>query len=167
MSLSTVRGEFVLKSVEAVDMAALIETNLEGLRQRSVFALAQQDASKPGTGLQHVTQNVPCPCLRCTYFTSLPASADDPMFLVCKRGDLLLAEKDDKYSPEENWIKATNEQTGISGAVYKDTLQFLPTLSRPTDEMLVELLLLLLVSERKEMWHKNIFKFMLHTIFQF
>uniref|UniRef100_A0A4W6BYZ4 Myosin VIIBb n=1 Tax=Lates calcarifer TaxID=8187 RepID=A0A4W6BYZ4_LATCA len=63
---------------------------------------------------------------------------DDPMFLVCKRGDLLLVEKDEEYSPEETWIKATNQRTSSSGAVYKDTVQFLPTLTRPTEDMLVE-----------------------------
>uniref|UniRef100_A0A8C4DL64 Myosin VIIBb n=1 Tax=Dicentrarchus labrax TaxID=13489 RepID=A0A8C4DL64_DICLA len=48
MNLATVRGEFVLKSGEAADMAALIKNHLEGLRQRSVYALAQQDSSKTG-----------------------------------------------------------------------------------------------------------------------
>ncbi|XP_044074657.1 unconventional myosin-VIIb-like [Siniperca chuatsi] len=108
VSLATVSGEFVLKSGEAADMAALTETNLEGLRQRSVYALAQQDASKP----------------------------DDPMLLVCKRGDLLQVEKDEQCSPDENWIRATNQRTSSSGMVSKNTVQFLPTLSRPTEEML-------------------------------
>lgn len=54
VSLATVRGEFVLKCGEAVDMAALVEKFLEGLRQRSVYALAQQDATKPGKRQQHV-----------------------------------------------------------------------------------------------------------------
>uniref|UniRef100_A0A3Q3MPN1 Unconventional myosin-VIIa-like n=1 Tax=Mastacembelus armatus TaxID=205130 RepID=A0A3Q3MPN1_9TELE len=111
-SLATVHGVFVLKCGEAADIAALIETNLEGLRQRSVYALAQQDASKP----------------------------DDPMFLVCKRGDLLLTEKYKDFSPEEKLIKATNQRTGNTGAVSKETVQFLPTLNKPTDEVLVKLL---------------------------
>ncbi|XP_026169030.1 unconventional myosin-VIIa-like [Mastacembelus armatus] len=108
VSLATVHGVFVLKCGEAADIAALIETNLEGLRQRSVYALAQQDASKP----------------------------DDPMFLVCKRGDLLLTEKYKDFSPEEKLIKATNQRTGNTGAVSKETVQFLPTLNKPTDEVL-------------------------------
>lgn len=61
------------------------------------------------------------------------------MFLVCKRGDLLHVEKHEESSPEKNWISATNQRTSASGAVYKDTVQFLPTLEKPTDEMLVEL----------------------------
>ncbi|XP_023277674.1 unconventional myosin-VIIa-like [Seriola lalandi dorsalis] len=108
VTLATLQGDFVLKCGEAVDLAALIEYNLEGLRQHSVYAVAQQDTSKP----------------------------DDPMFLVCKRGDLLLVEKDEDYSHEESWIKASNQRTGSSGVVYKDTIQFLPTLTSPTEEVL-------------------------------
>ncbi|AWP04504.1 putative unconventional myosin-VIIa-like [Scophthalmus maximus] len=108
VNLSTIRGDFVLRSGEAVDMAAIIDSNLEGLRQHSVYALAQQDTSRP----------------------------DDPTFLVCKRGDLLLVEKDEDDPPEGNWFRATNQRTDSSGAVDKDTVQFLPTLTRPTEEML-------------------------------
>lgn len=46
--MDTVRGEFVLASEEAADMAALIDEHLEGLRQYSVYAMAKQDVSKPG-----------------------------------------------------------------------------------------------------------------------
>ncbi|KAM6918322.1 unconventional myosin-VIIb-like [Xenentodon cancila] len=108
LSLTTVRGDFVLKSLEAADMEELMKNNLEGLRQRSAYAVVQQDVSK----------------------------SNDPMFLACKRGDLLTVEKDGKYSPDENWVRAVNQRTGGSGAVHKDTVQFLPTLSRPTEDML-------------------------------
>ncbi|XP_008275923.1 unconventional myosin-VIIa-like [Stegastes partitus] len=107
MTLTTVRAEFVLRSVEARDMAALMEENVEGLRKRSVYALVQE-ATKP----------------------------EDKRFLVCKRGDLLLIEKDDEASPEQDWITAHNQRTDRSGAVYKRTVLFLPTLDRPTNEML-------------------------------
>lgn len=106
--LTTVQGEFVLKSVDALDMAALIEENVEGLRERSEYALVQSDTSK----------------------------SDDDLFLACKRGDLLLVEKDEACPPDQNWIRATNQRTNNTGAVYKDTLQFLPTLSRPNEDML-------------------------------
>ncbi|XP_042338431.1 unconventional myosin-VIIb-like, partial [Plectropomus leopardus] len=108
VSLVTVRGEFVLKSAEAADMAALVEVNLEGLRERSVYALAQQDLNKP----------------------------EDPLILVCKRGDLLLVEKDEENAPDGNWIKANNQRTSANGVVDKDFVQFLPTLERPSDEIL-------------------------------
>ncbi|XP_041849279.1 unconventional myosin-VIIa-like [Melanotaenia boesemani] len=108
VTLTTVRGEFVLKSADAADMEELIRNNLEGLRQRSVYAVAQQDATKPS----------------------------DPMFLACKRGDLLMVEKDKKQRPAETWVRATNRRTGNNGAVYVDTVQFLPTLTMPSDETL-------------------------------
>uniref|UniRef100_A0A3Q3N3P0 Unconventional myosin-VIIa-like n=1 Tax=Mastacembelus armatus TaxID=205130 RepID=A0A3Q3N3P0_9TELE len=69
-------------------------------------------------------------------FMHLSSSPDDPMFLVCKRGDLLLTEKYKDFSPEEKLIKATNQRTGNTGAVSKETVQFLPTLNKPTDEVL-------------------------------
>ncbi|TNN54022.1 Unconventional myosin-VIIb [Liparis tanakae] len=89
-------------------MAALIERNLDGLRQRSVYAMARQDASRQ----------------------------DDPTFQVCKRGDLLLVEKDKTGSPGKDWMNVTNQRTSASGAVHKDTVQFLPTLEKPTDVMM-------------------------------
>ncbi|XP_005458181.1 unconventional myosin-VIIa [Oreochromis niloticus] len=107
ISLITITGEYVLKSAEAEKMAALIENNVEGLRQRSVFATAQQDSSK----------------------------SDDPLFLVCKRGDLLQVDKE-KSAPNESCFIAANKRTGSSGAVYKKILLFLPTLTEPTSEML-------------------------------
>lgn len=48
VSLTTVRGVFVLKAVEAGDMAELIEMYLEGLRERSVYAVALQDVNRHG-----------------------------------------------------------------------------------------------------------------------
>uniref|UniRef100_A0AAQ4QYX6 Myosin VIIBb n=1 Tax=Gasterosteus aculeatus aculeatus TaxID=481459 RepID=A0AAQ4QYX6_GASAC len=113
LSLATVKGEFVLTSADAVEMAALIEKNLDGLRRRSVYALAQQDVGKP----------------------------DDPAFLLCKRGDLLLV-KDRSGFPDNNVMKVTNQRTGAECAVHKDTVQFLPTLEKPTDVMLSKTLFL-------------------------
>uniref|UniRef100_A0A3Q2XB37 Unconventional myosin-VIIa-like n=1 Tax=Hippocampus comes TaxID=109280 RepID=A0A3Q2XB37_HIPCM len=109
LAVSTVGGEFVLMCGEADDMAALVEQNLSGLRARSMFALAQQDSNK----------------------------SDDPRFLSYKQGDLLLIEIDQEYSSDKNVVKATNQKTNISGAIYKDALQFLPTLTRPTEDVLV------------------------------
>uniref|UniRef100_A0AAQ5XXJ5 Myosin VIIBb n=1 Tax=Amphiprion ocellaris TaxID=80972 RepID=A0AAQ5XXJ5_AMPOC len=63
---------------------------------------------------------------------SFSACPDDPMFLVCKRGDLLLVDKDES-SHDRDWIRARNERTGDSGAVYKRMIEYLPTLTKPTD----------------------------------
>ncbi|XP_061549605.1 unconventional myosin-VIIa-like isoform X2 [Phycodurus eques] len=108
VSVATVRGEFVLMCGKADDMAALVAQNLSGLRARSAFALAHHDCNR----------------------------SDDPRFLVCKQGDLLLVENDRGYSSDKNLVKATNQKTNISGAIHKDAFTFLPTLSRPTDDML-------------------------------
>ncbi|KAK5859693.1 hypothetical protein PBY51_021226 [Eleginops maclovinus] len=108
VSLGTIRGEFVLKSGECAEMAALIEKNLEGLKKRSVYALVKQDVNKP----------------------------NDDTFLLLKRGDLLLAEEENENAPEKNWFRATNQRTSVSGAVYRDKVLFLPTLDKPTDEMM-------------------------------
>ncbi|XP_053186633.1 unconventional myosin-VIIb-like [Scomber japonicus] len=106
VNLATLRGQFVLMCGEADDMIDNIEKNLAGLRERSLFALVQQDNK-----------------------------TDDSTFTPCKRGDLLVVHKDRDYS-RETWIKATNQRTMNNGAVYKDTIQFLPTLTRPTDDIL-------------------------------
>ncbi|CAJ1071655.1 unconventional myosin-VIIa-like [Xyrichtys novacula] len=108
VSLTTVKGLFVLKSAEAEDMAALIEENLEGLRQRSMFAVAQQNTTKQG----------------------------DQKLLACKRGDLLLVEKEKDYPPKDKLINATNQRTSNRGTVHMDSVQFLPTLNEPSEDML-------------------------------
>lgn len=78
---------------------------------------------------------------------SLAHSTEDPRFLGYKRGDLLWVEKDEEESsPDEKWIRATNQRTGNSGAVHRDTVQFLPTLSRPSEEMLVQYFVMFLES---------------------
>ncbi|XP_029971015.1 unconventional myosin-VIIa-like [Salarias fasciatus] len=108
MTLTTVGQEYILKSESAADMAALIQENLEGLRQRSIYALVQSEVSRQ----------------------------DDPTWLACKRGDLLLVDKSEESSPDQDWIVATNQRTTGTGRVSRDWVQILPTLSRPSDEML-------------------------------
>uniref|UniRef100_A0A667Z7P2 Myosin VIIBb n=1 Tax=Myripristis murdjan TaxID=586833 RepID=A0A667Z7P2_9TELE len=109
MSVVTVRGEFDLMCPDAEDLAALVDTNLSGLRERSVYAVALLDASK---------------------------QTEDPSFLAYKRGDLLVIEKHDDYSPQRSWNRATHDRTGNNGAIYMDTVQFLPTLRSPNDDTL-------------------------------
>uniref|UniRef100_A0A8C7UL55 Myosin VIIBb n=1 Tax=Oncorhynchus mykiss TaxID=8022 RepID=A0A8C7UL55_ONCMY len=107
-SLATLRGQFILQSVEAGEMADLIQWYLEGLRERSVYAVALQDINRQ----------------------------DDPTFLSYKRGDMLVILKDGEYSPDRGWIKGTNERTGNTGAVSTDTVLVLPTLDKPSDTTL-------------------------------
>uniref|UniRef100_A0A671VEU5 Myosin VIIBb n=1 Tax=Sparus aurata TaxID=8175 RepID=A0A671VEU5_SPAAU len=50
----------------------------------------------------------------------------DSTFLVFKRGDLLLVERDE-HSTNDSWVRATNQRTSNSGTVDKDTVKFLFT----------------------------------------
>ncbi|XP_055007885.1 unconventional myosin-VIIa-like isoform X2 [Boleophthalmus pectinirostris] len=103
VTLATFQGEFVLKTAEAEEMTALIRRNLEGLRERSDFAIVLTDNSKP----------------------------EDPTHLVCRRGDVLQIRKNE-HPPHDNMYIATNQRNGDTGVVYKSILQFLPTLTMPS-----------------------------------
>ncbi|XP_064186818.1 unconventional myosin-VIIa [Anguilla rostrata] len=106
--LSTLKGDFTLSSVMAGDIAELLHMFLGGLRDRSQYAVALQEANKQ----------------------------DDPTFLSFKKGELILLIKDDDYSPDRGWIKGKNERTGKTGAVSMDSILILPTLTKPTNEVL-------------------------------
>ncbi|XP_010900118.4 unconventional myosin-VIIb [Esox lucius] len=108
VSLATVRGQFLLQCEDAAEMADLIQGYLEGLRERSVYAVALQDVSKQ----------------------------DDPTFLSYKRGDVLVMAKNGEYSTDRGWIEGTSERTGATGAVSMDTVLVLPTLDKPSDAIL-------------------------------
>uniref|UniRef100_A0A8B9JD85 Myosin VIIBb n=1 Tax=Astyanax mexicanus TaxID=7994 RepID=A0A8B9JD85_ASTMX len=107
--MSTLRGEYKLKAVKAHSMVELITIFLEGLKERSVYAVTMQDITRQ----------------------------DDATYLSCKKGDLLCIINDGEYSKDGGWIKGQNERTGQSGAVSADAIMILPTLSRPSDEILV------------------------------
>uniref|UniRef100_A0A8C7NX38 Myosin VIIBb n=1 Tax=Oncorhynchus mykiss TaxID=8022 RepID=A0A8C7NX38_ONCMY len=51
VSLATLRGQFLLQSVDAGEMADLIQWYLEGLKERSVYAVALQDVNKQGRSM--------------------------------------------------------------------------------------------------------------------
>uniref|UniRef100_A0A672MWX5 Unconventional myosin-VIIa-like n=1 Tax=Sinocyclocheilus grahami TaxID=75366 RepID=A0A672MWX5_SINGR len=65
----------------------------------------------------------------------------DPTLLSYRRGDVLFIIKDGEYS-SEGWIKARNERTNQTGAVSLDAIRILPMLTRPTEETLVNMILL-------------------------
>ncbi|XP_012723887.2 unconventional myosin-VIIa [Fundulus heteroclitus] len=108
VSLSTIRGQYVLRSEEAAEMAKAMQYNVDGLKVRSVYALVQQDVGKQ----------------------------DDPMYLICKRGDLLRVEKDEGFLTDDNLIRAVNLRTKSSGVVSRDKVEFLPTLTEPNEDTL-------------------------------
>uniref|UniRef100_A0A3B3UW20 Unconventional myosin-VIIa-like n=1 Tax=Poecilia latipinna TaxID=48699 RepID=A0A3B3UW20_9TELE len=110
VSVDTLRGQYTLRCQDVADMTKMMQYNVNGLKQRSVYAVVQQDVPKQ----------------------------DDPVYLVCKRGDLLLVEKDG-YPPDSNLLRAVNQRTKSSGVVYKDKMEFLPTLTEPPEDMLTML----------------------------
>lgn len=65
------------------------------------------------------------------------SSTDDPTFLSFRKGELIIIIKDDEFSQQHGWIKGQNERTGQEGAVPTDAIFILPTLSEPTNEVMV------------------------------
>ncbi|MBN3325575.1 MYO7A protein, partial [Atractosteus spatula] len=108
VTLATLKGDFVLNSPNAANIADLLVMFLEGLKERSQYAVALQEASKQ----------------------------DDATFLSFKKGELIVLIPDDEYSPQRGWVKGKNERTGQTGAVSTDAICILPTLIKPTNEVL-------------------------------
>uniref|UniRef100_A0A8C7GIQ5 Unconventional myosin-VIIa-like n=1 Tax=Oncorhynchus kisutch TaxID=8019 RepID=A0A8C7GIQ5_ONCKI len=108
VSLLTLKGDFSLNAVMAGNIAELVHMFLGGLRERSQYAVA----------LQEVNQ-------------------DDPTFLSFKKGELIVLIKDDELTVGRGWIKGKNERTGKTGAVPTDAVLVLPTLTKPTNEVMV------------------------------
>uniref|UniRef100_A0A8C4X8N6 Myosin VIIB n=1 Tax=Erpetoichthys calabaricus TaxID=27687 RepID=A0A8C4X8N6_ERPCA len=120
ISMSTLRGEeFVLTSANAADISELVVMFLEGLKKRSEYAVALQESGKQV----------------------------DSTFLNYKKGDLIVLLKDENFASDRGWIKGQNERTGQSGAVSYDAIFILPTLTRPSNEVLT--LLSLTPEQRK------------------
>uniref|UniRef100_A0A8C7GGW7 Unconventional myosin-VIIa-like n=1 Tax=Oncorhynchus kisutch TaxID=8019 RepID=A0A8C7GGW7_ONCKI len=107
VSLLTLKGDFSLNAVMAGNIAELVHMFLGGLRERSQYAVA----------LQEVNQ-------------------DDPTFLSFKKGELIVLIKDDELTVGRGWIKGKNERTGKTGAVPTDAVLVLPTLTKPTNEVM-------------------------------
>ncbi|XP_062873180.1 unconventional myosin-VIIa [Trichomycterus rosablanca] len=105
--LSTLRGEYKLKVGKSHSMVELLSTFLTGLKERSIYAVAALDGSKP----------------------------DDPAFWACKK-DLIYLIKDDGFPPDAGSIRGRNERTGQTETLSTDTVMILPTMSLPSDELL-------------------------------
>lgn len=63
--------------------------------------------------------------------------SDDATFLSFKKAELILLIKDNDYSPDQGWVKGKNDRTGQTGAVPIEAIVVLPTLTKPTNEVLV------------------------------
>lgn len=62
---------------------------------------------------------------------------DDPTLLSFRKGELVVMIKDDEFSQQRGWIKGRNERTGKTGAVPIDAIFILPTLTKPSKELMV------------------------------
>ncbi|XP_054605643.2 unconventional myosin-VIIb [Nothobranchius furzeri] len=119
--LLTLKGDFTLSGSTAEDMSELITMFLSGLTERSQYAVALKDVT----------------------------SQDDPTILSFKKGELIILIKDDELSPQRGWIKGQNDGTKQTGAVSTEAIVILPTLSKPTNEVMN--LLILSPNQRKNL----------------
>uniref|UniRef100_A0AAY4EUX2 Uncharacterized protein n=1 Tax=Denticeps clupeoides TaxID=299321 RepID=A0AAY4EUX2_9TELE len=106
--LLTLKGDFMLNAVSAADIANLTTMFLDGLRERSEYAVTLQESN-------------------------------DPTYLSFKKSELIQLIKDKEYLPDRGWLKGRNERTGQIGAVPTDAILILPTLTKPSNEILVSL----------------------------
>ncbi|XP_034556960.1 unconventional myosin-VIIa [Notolabrus celidotus] len=107
VSLLTLKGDFTLSGSAAGDMAELITMFLSGLTERSQYAVALREASQ-----------------------------DDPALLNFKKGDLIIIVKDSEFPLQRGWIKGQNESTKRTGAVPTEDILILPTLTKPSNEVM-------------------------------
>uniref|UniRef100_H3D8C8 Myosin VIIBa n=1 Tax=Tetraodon nigroviridis TaxID=99883 RepID=H3D8C8_TETNG len=124
-SLLTLKGDFTLSGASAEDMTELITMFLSGLTERSRFAVTLREAE----------------------------TQDDPTFLSFKKGELIVIIRDDEYPQQRGWIKGENNRTKKKGAVPTDAILILPTLSKPTNEVMR--LLTLSPNQRKNVVQAN------------
>uniref|UniRef100_A0A7N8Y3F7 Unconventional myosin-VIIa-like n=1 Tax=Mastacembelus armatus TaxID=205130 RepID=A0A7N8Y3F7_9TELE len=111
VSLLTLKGDFTLSGPMAEDMAELVTMFLSGLTERSQYAVALKEVSRQ----------------------------DDPTFLSFKKGELIIIIKDDEFSQQRGWIKGQTESRRHTGAVPTEAILVLPTLSKPSNESLLNL----------------------------
>ncbi|KAM4695270.1 unconventional myosin-VIIb [Discoglossus pictus] len=132
--LTTLRGEeFVLTTQHSEDISHLLLQFLDGLKARSVYAVALQDSSKTIAETQGQRKKLP---------------TDEPELLIFQRGDLLLLKKKQDLQSGPNWTHAKNERTGKSGVLPMHAIHIIPTLSKPSPDMLR--LIVMSPEQRKE-----------------
>uniref|UniRef100_A0A8B9Z9G6 Myosin VIIB n=1 Tax=Buteo japonicus TaxID=224669 RepID=A0A8B9Z9G6_9AVES len=113
-TLITLRGEeFVLTSVNSVVIAELVVMFLEGLKKRSRFAVA-------------ILNSTPLFCF-----------PEDPAILSFKKGDLLIFIEDKRLDANSGWTCAQNERTGKTGNVFLEEIYTIPSLTKPSSQVLV------------------------------
>nr|XP_017212115.2 unconventional myosin-VIIb-like isoform X2 [Danio rerio] len=106
--LLTLKGDFTLNAIMAVEISDLVAMFLAGLIQRSQYAVALQEVNRQ----------------------------DDRTILSFKKAELIYLIKDEEFSAARGWLKGKNERTGEIGAIPADAVLILPTLTKPTNEVL-------------------------------
>ncbi|XP_031507017.1 unconventional myosin-VIIb isoform X1 [Papio anubis] len=106
--LSTMHEEYEFVSPSSVAIAELVALFLEGLKERSVFAMALQDRK----------------------------ATDDTTLLAFKKGDLLVLTKKQGLLASENWTLGQNDRTGKTGLVPTACLYTIPTVTKPSAQLL-------------------------------
>ncbi|XP_029790630.1 unconventional myosin-VIIb [Suricata suricatta] len=107
--LSTLhQEEYEFMSPSSVAIAELVAMFLEGLKERSVFAMALQDRK----------------------------ATDDATILPFKKGDLLILTKKQGLLDSENWTLGQNDRTGKTGLVPTACLYAIPTVTKPSTQLL-------------------------------
>uniref|UniRef100_A0A3P8TVQ5 Si:ch73-194h10.2 n=1 Tax=Amphiprion percula TaxID=161767 RepID=A0A3P8TVQ5_AMPPE len=124
VSLLTLKGDFTLTGSAVEDMSELITMFLSGLKERSRYAVALKDVDR-----------------------------QDPMFLSFKKGELIILIKDDEFSEQRGWVKGQKENLKHTGAVPIEAILILPTLSKPSNEIMS--LLTLTPNQRKTILQTN------------
>uniref|UniRef100_A0A8C9ERF7 Myosin VIIB n=1 Tax=Pavo cristatus TaxID=9049 RepID=A0A8C9ERF7_PAVCR len=124
-TLITLRAEeFVLTSVNSIVIAELVVMFLEGLKKRSRFAVA-------------ILNSTPLFCI-----------PEDPTILSFKKGDLLILTEDKRLDANSGWIHAQNDRTGKMGNVFLEEMYIIPSLTKPSSQVLVRKLELMFISSR-------------------
>ncbi|XP_042850117.1 unconventional myosin-VIIb isoform X3 [Panthera tigris] len=107
--LSTLhQEEYEFMSPSSVAIAELVALFLEGLKERSVFAMALQDRK----------------------------ATEDATILPFKKGDLLILTKKQGLLASENWTLGQNDRTGKTGLVPTACLYAIPTVTKPSAQLL-------------------------------
>ncbi|KAM6217467.1 unconventional myosin-VIIb [Rhynchocyon petersi] len=109
LALSTLHEEeYEFTSPSSVAIADLVATFLEGLKERSVFAMALQDRK----------------------------ATDDATFLPFKKGDLLILTEKQGLQASGNWIVCRSDRTECTGLVPSACLYTIPTITKPSPKLL-------------------------------
>lgn len=74
------------------------------------------------------------PSLNSTLLFCFP---EDPGILSFKKGDLVIFTEDTRLNADSGWICAQNERTGKTGNVFLEDIYIIPSLTKPSSQVLV------------------------------